>query len=72
MRTFFQFMMRYRGAKQYKAESELAEWMFRDHAFPKHATSYHEISSYLEWNSPFPNALQLFDRLWEDYQEVED
>lgn len=69
MHSFYQYMMRYRGIKQITKESKLADWMFRDHSFPKHSNSYHEISSYLEWNIPFTNALQVFDELWEQYQE---
>ncbi|CQR46641.1 hypothetical protein BN1058_00910 [Paraliobacillus sp. PM-2] len=68
MHSFYQYMMRHRGAKHVTNESKLAEWMFRDHNFPKHSTSYDEISSYLEWNIPFTEALQVFDQLWEQYQ----
>lgn len=68
MHSFYQYMMRYRGMKHITNESKLAEWMFRDHDFPKHSTSYDEISSYLEWNIPFTEALQVFDQLWEQYR----
>jgi uncharacterized protein YozE (UPF0346 family) len=64
-------MMRYRGSKLHDDESKLAEWMFEDHHFPKQAISYDELSSYLEWNVPFTNALQVFDSLWDDYQSNE-
>ncbi|WP_117169404.1 YozE family protein [Paraliobacillus sediminis] len=70
MRSFYQYMMRYRGAKKVTNESRLAEWMFRDHDFPKHSESYDEVSRYLEWNIPFKEAVQVFDHLWDDYQEV--
>ncbi|WP_226034747.1 YozE family protein [Aquibacillus saliphilus] len=67
MRSFYHYMMRYRGAKQPTGESRLADWMFSDHDFPKHSFSYDEVSRYLEWNIPFTEAVQVFDRLWEDY-----
>ncbi|MBM7569887.1 uncharacterized protein YozE (UPF0346 family) [Aquibacillus albus] len=59
--------MRYRGLKQPTDESRLADWMFEDHDFPKHSASYDEISRYLEWNVPFVEAVQVFDKLWDDY-----
>ncbi len=62
-------MMRYRGNKQLDHQRKLADWMFIDHDFPKHSSSYDEISRYLEWNIPFPEAIQTFDQLWDLYQE---
>ncbi|AUJ26464.1 MULTISPECIES: YozE family protein [Virgibacillus] len=67
MRSFYHYLMTYRGKKQPDDQSHLADWAFQDHHFPKHATSYNEISNYLEWNSPFPTALTVFDELWEAY-----
>jgi uncharacterized protein YozE (UPF0346 family) len=71
MRTFYQFMMTYRGKKQPDDESRLADWMFEEHDFPKYTHSYNEISSYLESFSPFPNALHVFDELWQVYLDKE-
>ena len=65
--TFYQFLLTYRGRKKPNDESKLADWAFSDHDFPKQSTDYNEISNYLEWNSPFPNALNVFDELWEAY-----
>lgn len=71
MKPFYQYMMRYRGAKRSSEKSarDLAEWMFQDHDFPMYSCSYDEISRYLEWNIPFPGALSLFDQLWDEYLE---
>ncbi|WP_028782972.1 YozE family protein [Thalassobacillus devorans] len=71
MRSFYHYMMRFRGNKQQDHEKQLADWMFEDHSFPKQSTSYHEVSDYLEWNAPFPEALRVFDQLWETYQRDE-
>lgn len=68
MRSFYHYMMTYRGKKQADNRSRLADWMFYEPDFPKQSTNYSEISSYLEWNSPFPDALMVFDALWESYQ----
>jgi uncharacterized protein YozE (UPF0346 family) len=67
MRSFYHFMMTYRGKIKADDESRLADWMFGDHNFPKHSSSYHEVSEYLEWNIPFTSALSVFDSLWEEY-----
>lgn len=71
MRSFYHYMMRYRGDKSQTDERRLAEWIFQDHNFPKQATSYDEISSYLEWNIPFTDALRVYDSLWEEYETNE-
>ena len=67
MKTFYQFLLTYRGKVQSDDQSRLADWAFFDHNFPKHATNYNEISNYLEWNSPFTNALNVFDEIWDLY-----
>ncbi|MFQ3543067.1 YozE family protein [Halobacillus rhizosphaerae] len=68
MRSFYHYMMRYRGNKQQDGAKKLADWMFEDHSFPKQAKTYNEISSYLEWNIPFTNALSVFDQLYDAYE----
>jgi uncharacterized protein YozE (UPF0346 family) len=65
--TFYQFVMTYRGRKKANDNSRFADWVFFDHDFPKHSTDYDELSNYLEWNSPFTNAITVFDKLWEEY-----
>ncbi|CDQ39861.1 MULTISPECIES: YozE family protein [Virgibacillus] len=72
MRSFYHFLMTYRGSKQVDDASRLAEWAFADHYFPKQSKDYDELSNYLEWNSPFPTALMVFDDLWDTYTMHED
>jgi len=72
MTSFYDYMMRYRGAKKTTDERRLADWIYQDHGFPKHSQSYDEISQYLEWNSPFNDAINLFDQLWLEYLDVRD
>lgn len=67
MLTFYQFMMTFRGKRRPDNESKLADHIFFDHDFPKYSIDYNEISDYLEWTSPFSEALNLFDELWEVY-----
>lgn len=68
MRSFYHFLMTYRGKKNPDEKSRLADWAFAVHYFPKHAMEYDEISSYLEYNSPFPTAVTVFDELWDIYR----
>mgnify|MGYP001297339058 CR=1 FL=1 len=68
MKTFYQYAMIYRGVqKKNDFKKMLADWMFKDHNFPKYSNDYDELSRYLEWNSPFPEALKTFDELWDEY-----
>jgi uncharacterized protein YozE (UPF0346 family) len=67
MKTFYQFLLTYRGKIEPDNESRLAEWAFFDQHFPQYTSEYNEISDYLEWNSPFPGALAVFDELWSQY-----
>lgn len=64
-------MMTYRGKEKPDEESQLADWMFSDHSFPKQSKSYEEVSNYLEWNIPFVSALRVFDQMWDKYQMEE-
>jgi len=69
LRSFYHFAMQYRGIQnKHDARKQLAEAIFRDHGFPKQSVNYNEISEYLEMNSPFPEAIQVFDQLWEEYE----
>lgn len=69
MRSFYHFLMTYRGKLTPDDYSRLAEWAYQSFDFPKTSTNYDEISRYLETNSPFPTALTAFDALWEVYIE---
>jgi len=70
MRSFYEYVLTYRGKLKDDAESRLAEWIFHDHDFPKHSQSYDEISNYLEWNNPFNGSLAVFDQLWDEYMNT--
>ncbi|SIS37262.1 YozE family protein [Salimicrobium flavidum] len=71
-RSFYHYMMRFRGNLETGKEKELADWMFEEHSFPKQSESYDELSEYLEHHSPFPGSLAAFDRLYETYMEEEE
>ncbi|HGF7855059.1 TPA: YozE family protein [Enterococcus hirae] len=41
----------------------------KDIQFPKHSTSYEEISDYLELNVDYLSSMDIFDEVWEKYLE---
>ncbi len=64
-------MMMYRGIQEKNdSRKALADWMFHDHDFPKHSSDYLEISQYLEYHTPFSEALTTFDQVWEEYIQI--
>lgn len=70
-RSFYHYMMRFRGDLNEGPEKKLADWMFHEHSFPKQPATYDELSAYLEYHSPFPGALAAFDHLYDSYLEEE-
>ncbi|MEQ6388535.1 YozE family protein [Bacillaceae bacterium S4-13-58] len=71
MRSFYHFVITFRGKVKSDSESRFADWVFKDHSFPRQSTDYHEISSYIEVYSPSPDGVQTFDQLWKKYEENE-
>jgi uncharacterized protein YozE (UPF0346 family) len=61
--------MTYRGKLHPDERSRLADWAYQSFDFPKHSADYDEISRYLETAIPFPDALTVFDELWEVYTD---
>lgn len=69
MKSFYQYILTFRGEKQLSEIGRLAEWVFQDESFPKQSCNYREITDYLEWTSPYVGALQIFDEVWNRYEE---
>ncbi|MEZ0116490.1 YozE family protein [Heyndrickxia faecalis] len=68
MKSFYQFLMRYRDPHLRDEFTVFANGAYNDHSFPKHSTNYHEISSYLELNGHYIPSMSVFDRAWEIYK----
>ncbi len=68
MKTFYEFVKTYQNRSKATDETRLAEWICSTDDFPKFSSDFHEISNFLEVYSPFPNALQEFDALWQRYE----
>lgn len=67
MRSFYDYILSQKQARINTARSRLCEAIAQDSQFPKHDSSYHHISSYLEDYGDYVETMDVFDLLWEDY-----
>ena len=65
MKSFYHFVLTYRGAADDKGD--FAEAMFNDPMFPKAATDFDELSAYIEMQADPYLSTYIFDELWEIY-----
>ncbi|UPM56155.1 YozE family protein [Gottfriedia acidiceleris] len=68
-KSFYHYMMKHRNYKIPNEIGKLADHLFNDHSFPKHSSSYDEISSYLEFDGTFHQSMSVFDEAWNLYLE---
>ncbi|BDP87590.1 hypothetical protein EfmAA818_11860 [Enterococcus faecium] len=68
-RSFFHYLMTLRGGGTHDALSVFATEAGKDIQFPKHSSSYEEISNYLELNVDYLPSMDIFDEAWEKYLE---
>lgn len=68
-RSFYHYLMTLRGGKSSDALSTFATEAGKDIQFPKHSTSYEEISDYLEMNVDYLPSMDMFDKAWDHYLE---
>ncbi|OQO67848.1 hypothetical protein BH747_13530 [Enterococcus villorum] len=68
-RSFYHYLMTLRGGKLEDPLSAFATEAGKDIQFPKHSTSYEEISDYLELNVDYLSSMDIFDEVWEKYIE---
>lgn len=67
-RSFYHYLMTLRGPNTKDEVTKFANDVFDDTMFPKHSESHQEISTYLEDNAYYISSMDLFDRMWEDYE----
>ena len=65
MKSFYHFVLTYRGAGDEKGY--FAEAVFNDLMFPKAATDFDELSAYIEMQADADLSTYVFDELWEIY-----
>jgi len=68
-RSFYQFVLSFRGGKKDDKKSAFAEAMFKDHSFPKDEKDFDPLSRYLEEKADPDMPSVLFDELYEMYKE---
>lgn len=66
-KTFYAYVLTYRGGEMEEPATHFAEAAFHDAQFPKQSTDYEEISSYIEMLSHDALNARTFDELWESY-----
>lgn len=66
-KTFYTYVLTYRGGHHQEAATHFAEAAFHDLQFPTQATEYDEISSYIEMLSDEALNAYTFDELWQSY-----
>lgn len=67
-KSFYHFVLTYRGGDWSDQKSRFAESAFHDHGFPKTSTSFDELSSYFETKADDDLSTSAFDELWEIYR----
>ena len=65
MKTFYEFVLTYRGAANEKGD--FAEAVFGDSLFPRSAKNFHELSQYVEMQVDPNMKTSIFDEIWEEY-----
>lgn len=68
-RSFYEYTQTCKGMLHPDPCSELAESISEDLQFPKHETNYHVVSDYLETNVYYVESMDVFDELWQKYQD---
>ncbi|WAA13286.1 YozE family protein [Fervidibacillus halotolerans] len=70
-KSFYHFILRYRGTDEKDEMTKFANHAYHDHSFPKMSDSYDELSRYLEMNGDYLPSMTVFDRAWELYIQLE-
>lgn len=68
-RSFYHYLLTQRGHNVGDPVEDFAASVAKDNNFPKQSQDYHELSSYLELNVNYLSSMDLFDQVWDNYQE---
>ena len=66
-KTFYEFVLTYRGGDWDDAKPRFAEAAFYDEAFPKQSIDFEELSAYIEMIADEHLTTDVFDELWASY-----
>ncbi|MER1987541.1 MAG: YozE family protein [Solibacillus sp.] len=67
-KSFYHYVLTFRGGDWSDEKARFAEATFEDSAFPKTATSFDELSHYIEMQSNEFLTTSAFDALWHLYE----
>ena len=65
MKTFYEFVLTYRGAANEKGD--FAEAVFEDSLFPRRTLNFNELSQYVEMKADASMKTSIFDEIWDEY-----
>lgn len=68
-RSFYQFVLSFRGGNKGDEKSAFAEAVFNDHSFPKDEQDFDPLSRYLEEKADSEMPSVVFDELYAMYIE---
>lgn len=66
-KSFYHYVLTFRGGDWSDQKSRFSEAMFMDPAFPKTTASFDKLSSYIEMQADEFLTTSAFDELWELY-----
>lgn len=69
-KSFYHFVLTFRGGALTDPKARFAENVFYDHSFPKTSTDFHELSSYIETLGDTEYSASTFDELWQLYEDT--
>lgn len=65
MKTFYEFVLTYRGANNEKGR--FAEAVFEDSLFPRSSTAFQTVSNYVEMQANENMKAATLDEIWDEY-----
>lgn len=68
-KSFYHFVLTFRGGDWSDDKARFAEAAFLDHSFPKQSESFQELSEYVEMQADELLTSTAFDELWSLYEE---
>lgn len=66
-KSFYHYVLSFRGGDWSDQKSRFSEAMFLDPAFPKQAEEFDELSTYIEMQADEFMTTSAFDELWDLY-----
>lgn len=69
-RSFYQFIQTYADPHKKDVQTQFANLIIDDVAFPKQSHIYAELADYIELTDIYSQYTRVFDELWEVYVEL--